>query len=355
MKRKTPYFTVKKSKFGGKIAVVSVLQFIYNIFLLGASSAIYYLFVRESLRGFDQAVAPDVPTAVSAFFLITVSISILGIAGAAGIRRRHLWARKILLIVSFLELPYLGIGTIIGIYSLRILQSESANEFFGLKKRESRFYAVLEKLEKKKKLVKGMRVAYISLFIFGGIICFGPLFLHILLQDTVISVQMPFGELKGIVVDRAGNIYCVSTFYSNVQVYDENGDFIRTHFIAAGNESFGIMIDENNLLNIATEKTDINYVYSDDGVLMDKIEGEGEILYSEIRGLGTHTCMDKNRNIYTIKGYWVNPYVLKTSPMGRTQKIVTVPFYLWIIMAPFPAILFLFLGFGILMLYEMIS
>lgn len=355
MKSKTPYFTVKKSKFGGKIAAVSILQFIYNIFWLGASSAIYYLFVRESLRGFDQAVAPDVPTVVSAFFLITVSISILGIAGAAGIRRRHLWARKILLIVSFLELPYLGIGTIIGICSLRILQSASANEYFGLKKRESRFHAVLEKLEKKKKLVKGMRISYISLFILGGITCFGPLFLPNFLKDTAISVQMPSGELKGITVDRAGNIYCASSFYSNVQVYDENGDFIRALFVAPGLQTLAIMIDNKNLLHIASEGSDVHYVYSDDGVLMDEIEEEGEILYNEIKSRGTHTCMDKNRNIYTIRGYWLYPHVLKTSTMGRTQKIVTVPFYLWIIMAPFPAILYFFLGFGILILYEMIS
>jgi hypothetical protein len=168
-------------------------------------------------------------------------------------------------------------------------------------------------------------------------------------------MQLPCGELKGIAVDRSGNIYCVSGYYSCVHVYDRDGNFIRTHFIAPGKQTIGIMIDKDNLLHIAVEGTDMHYIYSDDGVLMGEIEGEGEDLYNEIKSMGTHMCIDMNRNIYTIRGSWIYPHVVKTSTMEESGKIVAVPFYLWIIMAPFPAILYLILGFLLMMLYEIVS
>lgn len=45
------------------------------------------------------------------------------------------------------------------------------------------------------------------------------------------SFELPLGNLRGIAVDSEGNIYCGLQFYSRIQVYDAQGNFIYGKFV----------------------------------------------------------------------------------------------------------------------------
>ena len=70
---------------------------------------------------------PIVGTAVCAFLLIT---SIPEIIGGIGLLKRRPWARILILIVACMDLLWIPIGTIIGIYELWVLLQNETLQLF---------------------------------------------------------------------------------------------------------------------------------------------------------------------------------------------------------------------------------
>jgi hypothetical protein len=76
-----------------------------------------------------RSVVPIAGMAVIGFFLIT---SLPEIIGGFGLLKRKRWARTLILIVACLDLIFIPIGTVIGIYELWVLlQDETARLFEG--------------------------------------------------------------------------------------------------------------------------------------------------------------------------------------------------------------------------------
>lgn len=74
-----------------------------------------------------RRILPIVGTAVIAFLLIT---SIPEIIGGIGLLKRRPWARILILIVACMDLLWIPIGTIFGIYELWVLLQNETTELF---------------------------------------------------------------------------------------------------------------------------------------------------------------------------------------------------------------------------------
>ncbi len=57
-------------------------------------------------------------------------ISLPGLAAGIGLLKFHRWARNIMLIVAFLDMPWFPLGTLIGGYTLWVLLSQEGQSYF---------------------------------------------------------------------------------------------------------------------------------------------------------------------------------------------------------------------------------
>lgn len=69
-----------------------------------------------------------VGTALAFFFLVT---SIPEIIGGFGLLKRKSWARILVIIIACVDLIFIPIGTIIGIYALWVLLNEETTKIFA--------------------------------------------------------------------------------------------------------------------------------------------------------------------------------------------------------------------------------
>jgi len=76
------------------------------------------------------AITSIVGTVVAGFFLIT---SLPEIIGGFGLLKKKEWARVLIIIVACLDLLFIPIGTIIGIYELWVLLQDETIQLFGVK------------------------------------------------------------------------------------------------------------------------------------------------------------------------------------------------------------------------------
>lgn len=149
------------------------------------------------------------------------------------------------------------------------------------------------------------------------------------------NVEFPLGELKGIVVDNEGNIYCGLQSYGRIQVYNEKGKFIKGTFIDAQGGDFKIMIDNDENIHIATIRKGMHYIYKKNLSLATKTSNSQ--YYFQIGEKNDLQAADKNNNLYQIKYNIIYPTIIKISPSGEENKLISTPLYLWPIMFPLPA------------------
>jgi len=112
------------------VTLVAVINIGFGI--LGVIIAIFVLIamIVGSFYVEDYEVRKIIPIVGTTVFLFIFLTSIAEIAGGFGLLKRRPWARILILIVACLDLLWIPIGTIIGIYELWVLlQDETARLF----------------------------------------------------------------------------------------------------------------------------------------------------------------------------------------------------------------------------------
>ena len=87
--------------------------------------------------------------------------------------------------------------------------------------------------------------------------------------------EIPLGDIKGFVVDKNGNIYVGSGFYERVQVYNENGEFIKNWPVEAYGGTFYMDKNKNDEILITTARGDEQILFDVNGVVLSKKEING--------------------------------------------------------------------------------
>jgi hypothetical protein len=126
------------------ISLVGILNIVYRaLILLGAG----VLFVLAALFGYliDAlvrwgSIGPDevpieilniAPIILCIIATIMVVVSVVAIIGAVGVMRKREWARVLLLVISFLGLVRVPLGTILGVYSIWVLLNDETIRLFN--------------------------------------------------------------------------------------------------------------------------------------------------------------------------------------------------------------------------------
>ncbi|MCK4647208.1 MAG: hypothetical protein KAU46_13220 [Candidatus Aminicenantes bacterium] len=113
------------------VTLVAVLNIGFGI--LGVILAIFVLIgmIVANIYVEDYDARKIIPIAGTAVFLFLLITSIPEIIGGFGLLKRRPWARILILIVACLDLLWIPIGTIIGIYELWVLLQDKTVQLFN--------------------------------------------------------------------------------------------------------------------------------------------------------------------------------------------------------------------------------
>src|SRR6478735_842158 len=94
----------------------------------------------------------------------------------------------------------------------------------------------------------------------------------LLITTSVIEFtkELPLGDTEGIVVDKFGRIYIGLGFYGKVQVYDNEGHFLRNWKVESSGGSFRIDLTKEQNILIATARGNKQIVYDTNGNILSK-------------------------------------------------------------------------------------
>ena len=156
--------------------------------------------------------------------------------------------------------------------------------------------------------------------------------------------ELPLGDLRGVALDSAGNIYCGGQSYGRVQKYDPDGKFLSSFHVDSSGGSFRFRLNEKDELEIATARMARFIRYSLEGEIIEYKQGV-DYIYKEF-GPGTDKqCAGPGGITYRIADWSVLfPRVIKVSDSGDRSTVISVPIYKWIFMGPLPAWLFAVIG-----------
>jgi len=127
------------------IQLVGILNIVYRgvlivaaflLLILGAWFGHFFetLLHWGSLDPYDvppQVVLDIIPIVVFAIAVIMFIVSVVGIVAAMGVLKRKEWGRIIMLVVSFVNLLHIPIGTALGAYSIWVLMKDETIRVFN--------------------------------------------------------------------------------------------------------------------------------------------------------------------------------------------------------------------------------
>ena len=164
------------------------------------------------------------------------------------------------------------------------------------------------------------------------------------------SNELPLGDLKGITVDSKGRLYCGLQSYSRIQVYDATGNFLHGWFVRANGGAFRIRINSVDQLEVATARNDMLFTFDHNGLIVDQSSNVSHY-FDKFGEKGERIYFDKTGILYSIRGGFFSPRVVRQDQSGNESTIVTTAWYKWLVMKPFPAWLFLAIA-GILQIIK---
>ena len=154
--------------------------------------------------------------------------------------------------------------------------------------------------------------------------------------------ELPLGDLDSIGLDGQGNVYCAALGYNRIQVYDSHGEFLRSIHVPL--KPYYFSIDSQGNLHVWIGSVYRQYSQTGELVRNAKISAPPE---AALEGSpAAKEVVDQQGNIYTIDTHlFVSERVLKTDPSGKTEVLVSQPWYL--VMAKWPNPSFLYVGIGL--------
>jgi hypothetical protein len=162
------------------------------------------------------------------------------------------------------------------------------------------------------------------------------------------KTELPLGDIGGIAADSNGNVYMIAHFYSRIQKYSSDGEFLRGW--PSNHNNPRLRVNQHDQLEVADDRRtrsgddfpDTLSTYDSNGDLISEEVVDG--CYDEFGEESEKSCQDNNGNKYSIHNKYWWPHVIKTTNQGAETKAVKTPFHLWLILGPFPAWIFMAVG-----------
>ena len=175
-----------------------------------------------------------------------------------------------------------------------------------------------------------------------GLMTFGGIFL--VSHWIPNSIPLPLGQLESVAVDSKGHIFCASTFYSRIQVYSPQGEFLRA-WPLRDVRSFGIRVDGNDELEVVVHGETV-YRYSIMGRLLETRPPSPSYTPNVQQFPDDHSpeCVDAAGQTYSVRLGLIYPHVVRRDVDGAETTVVSPPRLGWFIMGPLPAFLWCLCG-----------
>jgi len=141
--------------------------------------------------------------------------------------------------------------------------------------------------------------------------------------------EIPLGDIKGFVIDSKNNIYFGSGFYERVQVYNQDGEFIKNWKVDSHGGTYIIDIAENDNILITTARGDEQIEYDQNGNVI-KRKDVNPLQY-ELKDFNERESFTTNDGTeYLLNGSFITE-LIKTNPK---KTIVKQNLFLQIIKGP---------------------
>ncbi len=122
-----------------QIQVLGILHIVYSSIALLSGAIVFLLFFGTGVfvGQLDevQTASVNVPaimfTVGSVIALILIVVSIPGIVGGIGLLKRKEWARILVIIIGFIDLLHIPLGTLLGIYTIWALMKDETIKLFS--------------------------------------------------------------------------------------------------------------------------------------------------------------------------------------------------------------------------------
>jgi len=162
------------------------------------------------------------------------------------------------------------------------------------------------------------------------------------IQMVSSKIQFPIKNVLSIDIDAKGQIYCAEGMYSRLQIFDNNGQFLRGWFIPAKmkSESWGFFVDKNN--HVCVIKGNKKYTYNSEGRLLSIAQKPDDI--KDYLGYQRHNVQDISGNSYTSVTRFFIPWKLIKSNGQKKSLLISEPIGLWFVGVPFPWVGFIILS-----------
>jgi len=123
------------------IQVLGILHIVYSSIALLSGATVFLLFLGTGVfvGHLDEVqTAPvNVPaimfTVGAVIAIILVVVSVPGIVGGIGLLKRREWARILVIVIGFIDLLHIPLGTLLGIYTIWALMNDEAIKLFSPK------------------------------------------------------------------------------------------------------------------------------------------------------------------------------------------------------------------------------
>ncbi len=174
------------------------------------------------------------------------------------------------------------------------------------------------------------------LFIVAGLNWFAPS----LIRNTKFiqsSTELPLAHLQGIVADQQGNVYIGIQFYERIQLYDTTGNFQKGWFVNTAGGSFRLKMNELNQLEVATARTNLHYIFDQDGNIV--ALNENSDAYGDFGDTNEYVYKSEDGTNYTISLPTVWPQIVKSTSQNPGSAIISVQSKNWVFIGIFPALL----------------
>lgn len=155
--------------------------------------------------------------------------------------------------------------------------------------------------------------------------------------------EAPLTTISSFAVDADGRIYCGTSNYQRVQVYEPDGTYVRGWFVGAGGGDFSVAISAAGTVEVATARGRFLEEYSPDAVLLSRrrlgiLEEEEFPHPKRIPVPGRPAC-----SLILVSSVF-HPGVKRECQSGEEEWIVRNPLRLWPLSAPFPALAYVLVG-----------
>ncbi len=171
---------------------------------------------------------------------------------------------------------------------------------------------------------------WIASFMSGGACAFAA---HLGIRMVSSEVRFPMGYITSIDIDSKGQVYCADRSHCRLQIFSDDGEFLRGWFVPISCGGIYISIINNNSLSVDDIDDKKSHIYDSSGHLL---AVKRDQVYPKVDPSNKLRVSDDSGNIYKVTKTLYSWQISKISK-NEESILISDPFVLSIFAMPFPA------------------